>query len=963
MKKHIIILISLLIGSISLFAQTTNNHIPSSLLVSSIDQNSAILSWDRDTNVAFWIVSYNVPLASEVTTRTTTDTLLQIINLVPGTQYSWRVSSVDDNGDTSLSVEGMSFYTLGYSSSCANVESVLVGDMNDSYLTLQWQADTSISSYEVVIDDIGTNPYISGTRHTTNNQEYNFYNLTPHSLYQFAVRSHCSNSYSNWKYLYAKYLNSNSIMNLPIQINFEDTIKNHNIGLISSQNNPWIIGSSENSDLSSLGHALYVSNTNGQTATFNNNLPAISYAYLDFNVPESAVSFYIDFKYKSSLTNNKGMKVYLVSNGSSLSLDSLPNSIYQVGNTIYNNTNNLWQQEHIELPSAYVGSTRRILFTWTNDTVSSSVNTSLALDNIYLTARYCAVPDSLIASYISTTSAMLSWNMTSNQQNYNIQYKKVNDTVWNTISNVEDNYLLYNLLPSTTYLYRVQGNCISEESFYSEIDTFTTHAVVNYPTNITAIPTDTSAVVSWNHQNEASKYLIAYKNNIYNASWIIDTSITNSITLNPLSQNTEYLLKIKTINLLNDTSAWSDTLIFSTICSSIEDYPFIVSGIIDYNTTNGFINLPTCWQTNGDSLISPTFNLTPLASGVLTFSHLNNTPSSLYISTDNGLHYSLLKSYLAINTFSFDTIYLSTYNTEQNIRFLFVPTPIHDSITIFRLRNFSIKGQCTPPQNIFVDSVTLSSIYVSWSNESGANSWQVKLKSSSGNTLSSINTSYNNHIFTGLDSISTYIIEIRSLCNGIVSNDSSQVYATTLGTMNVTCQPPAAFHAYWFQTKGDETIIASWTAEPQNNIWQVVYKELYAMSWDTTLVTISPIFTIRNLNIGQVFCIKARSICSPGDTSAFTNIDTVYVGNSSLSSIDENNSNITIYPNPTTGILYINSNNLTIENITLTNTMGQTLERFSTMPKQINLSSREKGVYFINYTINNIKYYKKVILQ
>lgn len=963
MKKLIIFIGFLCINASLLLAQSGNNSTPTNIQTTDIEENSALLSWNDNPSAIGWIVSYNVSLSSEVFTIYTTDTNLQIINLVPGTEYLWRVCSIDTNQDTSNWTSYASFYTLGYSSNCSDVEALVVADMSNSGLRAQWQtSDTSVSSYEVVLDDIGANPN-NGARHTTANQEYLFSNLTPYATYQIAVRNHCLNSLSNWSYLYAKYLNDSSIMSLPIQVNFEDTTMNHHIGLISSPNNPWVIGNGENSDPSSLGKSLYISNNNGISASYNTSRPAISYAYVDFTIPSDAVSFYIDFKYKASLNNNDGMRVFLLSNQSALSIDSLPSSLYQVGNTIYNNTNNSWQQIHIELPVAYVGSTRRLLFAWKNDSTNTTNNSSICLDNLYLTARYCAIPDSLRAYSISTTSAFLAWNMTSNQQNYNIQYKTLNDTTWTTVLNQENNYLLYGLTPNTTYLFRIQANCINEESFYSNIDTFTTHILVPKPTNLAATPTNNSALISWDNQTQASKWIIAYKENYYSASWQTDTAFFNYKTLNNLTQNTEYLLHIKTISTTNDTSQWSDTLIFSTLCTPISSYPYTVSGIIDYNTQNGFINIPTCFLGQTDTMTSVYFSLSSLSNPVLTFDYLSNTSVNVFVLSSNSNSYSPITSLPTSSSFSSKTISLNNFLDQDYIRLVFVVTQIHDSNAIFRLRNFTINSSCAAPANISMDSNSLSSISLSWSNNTGASSWLIKIKDENNNLLDTFISSLPFHTFSPLDSSSTYIFTIYSYCFNEQSLDSASIYASTLGASNVSCSSPTGFSAYWFQTKGEETIVATWDSVEDVHSWQVLYKNFYAMAWDSVVVNINPIFTLRNLDIGQTFCIKVRAICSIGDSSSFTNIDTVHVGQSAIENITDNSKNISIYPNPTSNIVYINSDNLDIKDITLTNTMGQIIEKFVSMPKQINLSSKEKGIYFLNYTISNIRYYKKIILQ
>jgi hypothetical protein len=962
MKKILFIIIITIFSVITTFAQSSSLPIPTGLSENNIDDISATLSWNNNSSAIGWIVSYNVSFSSEVIQEYTTTNSLQILNLVSGTQYNWKVCMIDNNNDTSQWSIIHSFFTLGFSSSCSNVSNLIIGDMSDNGLRLQWQSLNTDASYEIVYDEIGTNPDNTGLRYFTSNQEYVLNNLTNGNIYQLSVRKHCSSSLSNWSYIYAKYLNDNSIRELPILIDFEDSASNSNVGLISSPTNAWTIGNNYNGDNNLPGHSLYVSNDNGISNSFNNADSTISYAYIDFNVPQDAVSFYIDFKYKSSLiSNSDGMKVYLTSNGSSLSLNSLPNDMYQVGSILYNNTNNLWKQEHIELPSAYTGSTRRIVFVWTNDASSINNSSSIAIDDIYLTARYCPIADSLKATNISSTSAIVSWNMANNQTSFNIEYKKTSDSLWTTISDVENNYLLYNLSPDTYYQFRVQSNCNDEQSFYSTIDSFKTNIIVSVPTNITYSVNYSNINLNWDNQTNINKWIVAFKKNDNSSLWNYDTSFTNSLTINNLNANTEYLVKIKAINSINDSSLWTSELLIKTLCSPINDFPYLVSSTINYNSNDGFNNLVSCWDTNSNNLISPAINLNSLSSALMRFDYTCNSSLNILVSNNSGQTYSSLQSLPSTNSFLSTTIDLTNYILDTNFRVYFSVIPFHnDSVSTFSLKNFEILSGCSVAQNVDIDSITNNFARISWTSGTNNSSWLLKLKDENNILLNSYTTTNTHYDFSSLDSASTYILVIYSYCNNNQGQDSTIAYFTTTGHNENNCQAPSNFITKWFQTKGDETLLCNWESPNNVNIWQVEYKNIYAINWKNVIVMITPTFAIRNLDIGDVYCVRVRSICAPGDTSNYTNIDTVTIGQSSLININDISALVSLYPNPTKGIININSNEMTISDAVLINSVGQKIMRWTTLPKQINLSSLKKGVYLLRGKINNKTFTKKI---
>ncbi|MBQ0113796.1 MAG: fibronectin type III domain-containing protein [Bacteroidales bacterium] len=964
MKRILLLWTMLALCCYSLFAQP---NVPTNLETTDIDDISAVISWNETNveNINYYEVNWWVSLSEEIFSMEITEETYQLLNLISGTQYLWKVRAIDIYGDTSAWSPTMSFYTLGFSTDCPEINNLVVGDMNNGQLLLQWDAEPTTTQWEVVMDEIGTNPFNTGFRDTTLNLEYGFPSLIPSHNYQFAVRSLCSSSVSNWKYIYARYLNENSVRHFPIQVSFEDSVSNSYVGLISSPSNPWIIGNADNEDASIDGHSIYVSNDNGTTVSFSNNNDAVSYAYIDFYVPENAVSFYIDFKYKSSInTDNAGMKVYMLSTGNPLSINNLPEENYRVGEVIYNNTQGEWVQEHIELPVEYAGSERRIAFAWFNnvDSLLNPEGMPCEIDNIYLTARYCAIPDSLRANYISATSAMLAWNIASNQSSYNLQYKKVSDEQWTEVNDIENNYLVYNLDPDTYYQFRVQADCISEESFWSEIDTFKTHVLANVPENLACEPTNVSAQISWNDDESTNYWLVSWKENQYNALWNTDTAMNNGKYLDNLSQNTEYLVKVAAINYIGDTSRWSDTLIFSTLCSPIQEFPYAINYIMDYNSVNGFINTPTCWQVNENTLNSVVFDLTQMTAPVLKFSYLANTNMSVRISTDGGETFAILEAGLLSNSFVDKKYSLLDYVYDTNVVVSFTCVDNHQQTSIMRIWDFTIEEGCQTPQIVNIDSISTDEISISWETGNGT-LWNVYLEDEDSQVLSMGVTMNNSYTFSNLEPATLYNIVIYAHCGEELSLDSTKLDITTL-TEQGNCQMPEEFEAYWWQTKGEETLYATWQQPNGANIWQVVYKDYYAYAWDTAQVTINPVFTLRNLELGSSYLVKVRTICAPGDTSEFTPIAVVTIGNSSIEEDASMEKVVEIFPNPTSGILNVTMENVDLSNAYLTDISGKVLIRWTELPEQIDISYLEKGVYLLNIlekTGGRIQ--KKIILQ
>lgn len=952
-----------------IYAQTNTANIPQQLTVTDIDETSAYLSWLKDTSAYEYIVSYGTVLNQNTVTVTTEDTIIYISNLSSATQYVWRVRSVNDDSDTSDWSDLSSFYTLGYSFNCSEVEEVFLGSMTDSYLLLQWSADEDADYWEVVWDEPGTNPETTGKRVFTNNMEYSFELPFYDHIYQFAVRSHCISSFSNWKYVYIKYMKEDAVEDLPVYINFEDSLSNAHVGLMNGVSNPWVIGTYADYGGLSTGHSVYISN-DGQTMSKDNKKSAVSYAYVDFFIPDEAVSYYTEFKYKSNMSSLKdGIKIYLTSNGSSLAAGKAPTDYYMVKDTLFTSTAGQWKDAHLELPSAYIGTYRRLLFVWTNSDTSQD-NGSIAVDNISIVPRYCAVPTDLTAKSITSHSAELSWTITNNQMSYDLQIKTQQDTGWTTYTNITNNYYLTGLTESTEYFFRVKAVCSDEESFYSEIDSFKTHVIsqaVDYNT-ITYSTTYDSAYFKWNAVQGASYYIVSYKENTFSSAWINVDTYDNSIDLGNLTPNTSYLFKVRAVNANQDTSFYTDNVEFATLCAPVTQYPYLYANTIDFNSQNGFVNVPVCYTAEPNTLYTEVFDLSQMDAALLAFDLYNTSSVVVYTSSDGGQTF--VQSALIpatqkpINSYDSHMVTLDNVLMSDNvvIKFVFISSSAQTSIA--KLKNISVCDACAAPKTINTDEIGLNYVQLSWSASDKNTAWRVNIYKNDGTMAKTLLTSSPSCTVTQLEENTFYKAVISSQCSQENSYDSSFTVFTTLSSVTQECQVPENFQAYWYKTKSNETIMATWTSDDDDNLWEVWYKELDALQWQTKLVTLDPVFTIRNIDQSVAYEIKVRTVCSPGDTSDFTQTDTVEINLNSLITPDGNaTADIHLYPNPATDMITVDCGKEQINNVLIISPNGQTVLRSQAPVKTLDISRLKAGTYTLIGYINDRRYIKQFIKQ
>lgn len=959
MKKILLSFFIILFSVNIAYSQTTQTYVPYGLNSSEIDPTNATLSWRNNSNAEFWQLVYQPTLAEEPTQLTLNDTVVFLSDLTPNTRYIWKVRMVDIDGDTSLWSAENYFYTLSDDTLCPRVADFFLGYIDNNLINVQWQPAEGTNTWQIVCGEVGTNPDNYDIINQTQNYEYNFVQeFIEGNQYQIAVRTNCQGSFSPWKYLYAKYLHQNSVFQLPIQIDFEDTNENKLIGTFNAGENPWKISSATNN--TSVGSkSLHV--TNGINFACNNSVSSVSYAYIDFYIPEYAQSFYIDFSYYTQTElQNAGLKLYLIAPGTSVSIDNLPSEQDQVGQNVYRGGNNQWIREHIELPVHHIGTTRRLLFVWYNTSQAPTSHT-VAIDDIYLTARYCAIPTNLEANYITSSSAMLNWEFAENQSVFNLQYKKEEDTTWINLNSITPNHLLENLQPSTSYSFRVQADCGEEQSFWSDVFTFSTHTLVAPPENlIVENYSYNTATISWTDNLDAESYEVEIILTTNNTSIFQQTNL-NRIELSQLIPNSIYQIKVRTISSTQDTSIYSQVFLH-TLCYPEDEFPYFVEDTISFSTQSSFCNFSECWRVESDTLFSPIFDINALSNPYLTFNYssLNGVSSQVFVSINGEalqeMDYNIMNG---VNEVS-----LMGFLGNDHLRFAIRSAMDTLQERGYTIADFSIKDTCLSPESVTITHISHSSAQVEW--QSIANITQHDLKiinTQAADTLSFSNVT-SPYTVSELYPMQEYKVILYSSCGNQQSVNFVEEYFTTISE-SATCLVPENFVCQHYQVKGDETIICTWDDVEDNPYiqWEIQYKERLAVNYTSEIVSIYPRFTLRNLDMGQQFDFRVRAICSVGDTSSWTEVVQVTVGEQSLSPNQYSGKSVKIYPNPSDSVIFIDTDAIELKNAQLVDAYGRVIRAWDILPREIDITTIEAGNYILNFTMDNQPVSRKITIQ
>lgn len=188
-------------------------------------------------------------------------------------------------------------------------------------------------------------------------------------------------------------------------------------------------------------------------------------------------------------------------------------------------------------------------------------------------ASGCQIPNGLVATNITTSSATLNWNTVATAVTYTLQWKLGTATSWTTVSGISGtSYNLTGLNPKTNYKWNVKSVCASGGSNFASNANFNTLALAcAIPGSLSSTPSTTGATLTWGAVSGAQTYILQWKPQ-GGTTWTTISGITsNSYALTGLNQSATYEWRVRTKCNQYDQSAVSVSDFFSTtgVCTDI----------------------------------------------------------------------------------------------------------------------------------------------------------------------------------------------------------------------------------------------------------------------------------------------------------------------------------------------------------------------------------------------------------
>ena len=453
---------------------------------------------------------------------------------------------------------------------------------------------------------------------------------------------------------------------------------------------------------------------------------------------------------------------------------------------------------------------------------------------------------------VTAHDAEVSWTPGYQEDAWGMQYKGENDNDWTTVtltSNSPNPYSLSNLTPNTAYALRMWSICSDSEVSDTTKKTFTTLVSCPAPTTLASTTvTATDATLKWTAVGTPGSFEVEYsdgQNTLYTLVNAVATTSEQTTTLTSLRANTTYTVRVRAICGVGDTSTWSNTASFTTLCG-VEIAPY-AEDFTGFKT-----KFSPCWNRylgHASSTTTPTSDsLQPVSSGWI-FSN--------------------------VHVFGEDHARLNIYGT--GIRYWLV-TP---AIDLSNLNN---------PELTFDLALTAysSANPVSSATDQADDKFIVFVSTDNGATWSMSNATvwdnaggdyvYNNISTTGekisipLSQYAGQTIKIAFYGESTVTgNGDNDVHIDNVSVNEVpTCPVPPTLSASNERADG---ATLTWTAAGTPDSFEVEYNDgenTHSTFVNAVATTSAQTTTLTGLSSNTAYTVRVRAICGVGDTSTWS---------------------------------------------------------------------------------------------
>lgn len=396
----------------------------------------------------------------------------------------------------------------------------------------------------------------------------------------------------------------------------------------------------------------------------------------------------------------------------------------------------------------------RIALRYTNTYSYNPTYVSWNLDDFTVSlAPSCRESSNMTVSNVTTNSATISWTPGGLENSWTFQYMATSSDDWTTINPASSTVTLNNLAPSTDYLVRVRPTCADENMPWLN-GQFTTECETMVPGIMSlAIGTGTS-----------TGYIAPF-NNYYGNAWtqmMYPASELSAGTISSISWDMATAASVS-YSYLNIYLGTSNTFTNSSWVPE-SDLTLVYhreNGNIGVGST-GWVEyvLDTPYEYNGEGNLVV---VVARASG----SDYSSTLKYRYSTVSNSVRYRRADG-------TGNTSYAEYPNTTTGSTSTNLPN-IKINITGMVCGD----EHCATPVNLAVNDVNATSATLTW-NAGDATAWRVGYKVAGATEWTSVDVANNTYTLTGLTSVTSYEVRVKTLCSGDESEYVTANFTTTM---------------------------------------------------------------------------------------------------------------------------------------------------------------------------------------
>lgn len=266
------------------------------------------------------------------------------------------------------------------------------------------------------------------------------------------------------------------------------------------------------------------------------------------------------------------------------------------------------------------------------------------------------------------------------------------------------------------------------------------------------------------------------------------------------------------------------------------------------------------------------------------------------------------------------------------------------------------------PNDVKVDSITITSAFISWTKGLGQTKWEVDCDIAGHvpgmGTRTPIMSNNDTITLNGLEGNVSYTVFVRAVCPDRYSDWSLVKTFTTL-------PPPCAeVKNISVSSNSHSSAIITWfPGSMVQTQWEVLFAKYTENFPDTgTIIRNYPLFHPIGLTQMTKYKLRVRAVCDNGLNSEWSDFIFITI----LSGLDEELESLPptkIFPNPTDGTINFQTENKNISKVEIWNNLGELIFYSDKLPLTYTLTNQAKGLFLVKIFTGEEVQIEKVILK